>query len=246
VEVTVDARTRSPNYPRISLQNAIEAIGAVYAKEKRAKFPRLSLAKHLGYNSLNGRSLGKIGALRAYDLIAGREDALTVSSTALAILEAPKDSPDYRAALHHAFNSPMLFRQISAAHQEGIPSPETLRWWLNQKGYIGEAAERAASVYLESKSLVSESMDDYSTPIHPEEEEEPTVQTQASAATAVPPGIVQKAMAMAAGTPDFKGKLGGDVEYALHFSGQWGARDLAKLVRILQLQQELMDDPDDI
>ncbi len=239
----MDAKTRSPNYPRISLQNAIEAISAVYSKEKRAKFPRLSLAKHLGYNSLNGRSLGKIGALRAYDLIAGRGDSLTVSSTALALLEAPRDSSDYRAALHHAFDSPTLFRQISAAHPEGIPSPETLRWWLNQRGYIGDAAERAANVYLESKSLVSDSMDDYSLPINAADDEEAEVRP--ASVVEAPTAVARKTSSMGI-TPDFKGKLSANVEYALHLSGNWGANDLAKLVRILQLQQELMDDGDDI
>jgi hypothetical protein len=238
----MDARTRSPNYPRISLQNAIEAIAAVYAKEKRAKFPRLSLAKHLGYNSLNGRSLGKIGALRAYDLIAGREDALTVSRTALAILEAPRNSADYRQALQTAFDGPPLFRAISEAHSDGIPSPETLKWWLSQKGYVGDAAERAASVYLESRSLVSDIGPDYSID---DREAEEQVRVQMQTATPSAPSPIPTRGSAPITIPDFKGKLGGDVEYSLQLSGAWGARDLAKLVRILTLQQELMADNND-
>jgi hypothetical protein len=78
----------------MSLGEAIDAIRNVYAKERRGRFPRLSLATHLGYSSINGRSLSKMGGLRAYGLIEGREDSLVVSSVALAIMEAPEGSPD--------------------------------------------------------------------------------------------------------------------------------------------------------
>lgn len=145
---------RSPNYPSMSLGDSIEAIRGVYAKERRAKFPRSSLAAHLGYSSLNGRALSKIGAIRAYGLIDGREDAISVSPTAIALLEAPKDSEDYIQALHEAFNSPPLFGRILAEHEEQ-PSPETLRWWLAKQGYAGDAADKALKVYLASLDLIN-------------------------------------------------------------------------------------------
>lgn len=149
------SRSRSPNYPSLSLGEAIEAVRPVYAKERRAKFPRLALAAHLGYSSMNGRALAKIGALRAYGLIDGREDALTVSQTALALLEAPAGSRDRTVAYQNAFLAPPLFRRIKEEHGDQTPSPETLRWWLQQEGYAGDAADRALRVFLESADLVS-------------------------------------------------------------------------------------------
>ncbi len=147
--------SRSPNYPSMSLGDAVDAIREVYAREKRAKFPRSSLATHLGYTSLNGRALSKIGALRAYKLIEGREDALTVSAIARALIDAPKESEDYIHALHEAFNSPPLFSRILAEHGDETPSPQTLRWWLSQQGYVGDAADKALKVYLASVELVN-------------------------------------------------------------------------------------------
>ena len=149
------AVSRSPNYPSMSLGDAIEAVREVYAKERRARFPRTSLAAHLGYSSLNGRALSKIGAIRAYGLIEGREDTLNVSPTAIALLEAPRDTDDYLAALHEAFNSPPLFGSILSEHGDEEPSPQTLRWWLAKKGYVGDAADKALKVYLASSELVN-------------------------------------------------------------------------------------------
>lgn len=148
-------KSRSPNYPSLSLGEAIEAVGPVYAKERRAKFPRMSLATHLGYGGLNGRALAKIGALRAYRLIEGREDTLAVSPLGIALLDAPRDSEDYIHALHEAFNAPPLFSRILEEHGDEQPSPETLRWWLSKQGYVGEAADKALRVYLASAELVN-------------------------------------------------------------------------------------------
>lgn len=146
-------RSRSPNYPSISLGDAVEAIRTVYSKERRGRFARPILARHLGYSSLNGRALGKIGALRAYGLIEGREDALSISATALAILEAPDGSDDRAKAYSDAFSSPALFQRIDA---EGVAngSAESLRWWLTQQNFIGDAADKALRSYLDSRELV--------------------------------------------------------------------------------------------
>ena len=62
---------RSPNFPSVNLADAIEAVRAIYQREGRSLMPRLSAAKALGYNSMNGRSLSKLGALRGYGLLDG-------------------------------------------------------------------------------------------------------------------------------------------------------------------------------
>jgi hypothetical protein len=241
----MDAKTRSPNYPRLSLGEAIDAMRPVYAKEKRARFPRQSLARHLGYSSLNGRSLGKIGALRAYGLIEGREDQLYVSPTAIALIDAPEGSIAKVNAMQTAFTSPPLFRRIFEEHGSNIPSEDTLRWWLVQQDYVGEAAARAAQVYLQSRELVEQTcgaaIEGLGSDDADGEDPEPQAQTRREAE----PLSVQPGAKRSAGPePDFKGKLSGDVEYSLYLRGDWGARDLAKLVRVLQLQQQLMQEDD--
>src|SRR6185437_9418978 len=106
------AKVRSPNYPLMSLGPALEAVRPAFKSENRNKMSRTVLAKHLGYNSLNGRSLGKIGAVRAYGLLDGSGDELRISDDAVIALNAPEGSPDRTAALARLALKPTLFQEL--------------------------------------------------------------------------------------------------------------------------------------
>ncbi|WP_426167499.1 hypothetical protein [Sandarakinorhabdus sp. DWP1-3-1] len=143
---------RSPNFPQISLAEAIDNIRLVYQKEGRSKMPRLSALKPLGYTSINGRSLGILAALRAYGLIDGRGDDVRVSEDAITILNAPLDNPDRSEALVRAFEGPSAFALLRA---KGEASPDTLRWHLIKSNFRDDAADKLLKVYLDSKELVN-------------------------------------------------------------------------------------------
>jgi hypothetical protein len=154
------AKVRSPNFPVVDLQDAIDAVGKIYTKEKRGKFPKESAARHLGYTSLNGRSLGMIAALRAYGLLEGRADDLVVTPDAIALLEAPADSTDRLNALQSAISAPPMFVRIAEQYPDA-PSPQTLKWWLIQQGFASDGADKATSIYLSSLQLVSQNQGVY-------------------------------------------------------------------------------------
>jgi hypothetical protein len=147
------SRTRSPNYPALTLPEAIEMVEPVYRKEKRNKMPKEVLAQHLGYTGINGRSLGIIGALRAYGLIEGTGDEGRVGEDAIILLNAPDDSLDRRDALQRCALRPSLFRQLNAQY-ETPPSEGTLRYALIKLGFTPEAAGKAAQTYLATISFV--------------------------------------------------------------------------------------------
>lgn len=250
-------KIRSPNYPMMDLGESIEAVRNVYAKERRAKFPRQSLAGHLGYSSLNGRALSKIGALRAYGLIEGREDALQVSSTAMAILEAPKDSDDYVRSMHEAFNSPPLFVRIAQEHGGENPSDQTLRWWLAKHGYVGDAADKALKVYLSSAALVNSiglqyiSMD--RGPVeasHSALEIQSTVHKHIAEAVGTASGSstasgVGESIAMGAQERILQsGMLSKTANYRVIVSGHVGEAEIDRLLRKLEMDKEILADAD--
>lgn len=251
-------KTRSPNYPSMSLSEAIEAVSVVYSKERRSRFPRASLALHLGYSGLNGRALAKIGALRAYGLIEGKEDALSVSSTAIALLEAPKTSEDYIEALHIAYNAPPLFGRILSEHGDETPSPQTLRWWLSKQGYVGEAADKALKVYLASAELVN-SVDRAckgdATEEHEEIAEKPLERTSKKLMT--PPLIYEKPagspyggkhgeqMELAMGVQERvlqSGMLSKQASYRVIVSGPVGVAEIDRLLKKLEMDKEILAD----
>ena len=247
------ARTRSPNYPSMSLGEAIDAIRKVYAQERRGRFPRLSLANHLGYSSINGRSLSKMGGLRAYSLIEGREDQLAVSSVALAIMEAPEGSPDYVQAYRDAFLSPAIFARAFEQYGAEPPSPQTFRWWLTQQGYVGEAADRTIQAYLDSLELVNSKAGGQlaTSPVDQSPQQVRPLQPQHSPRTIEPASVqaVRQVKAYAgaavrtasANEPDFKISLGGGRWLLIEVKGgEPTERDFIKLEKFARFQRELL------
>lgn len=240
--VTIN-RSRSPNYPSISLNDAIDLIRKVYQAEKRAKFPRETLAAHIGYSSLNGRALSKIGAIRAYGLIDGKEDALSVSRTALAILEAPKDSGDYADALHEAFNSPALFQRILEEYDQ-TPSEQTLRWWLTQQGYAGDAADKALASFLASQSFVNSVEVNHIRPVMTQEDSTPAPPETASRQIIGDPRSKSPPTTSAQYSiePDYKIQLGDDRWLLIEVKGGQPSRfDFIKLEMFAKFQRELLE-----
>ena len=166
---------RSPNYPAIDLASALASIEKAFKAENRNKMSRLVLAKHLGYNSLNGRSLGQIGAVRAYGLIDGRGEELRISDDAVTALMAPGGSAERKAALERLAVEPALFKQLRSDFPDTLPSEENIKFQLVKRGFTADAAGKAAKNYLKTMQLVSENPEAY----YPSgEAEEPEMDTQ--------------------------------------------------------------------
>ncbi len=251
------SRSRSPNYPSISLGTAIEAIKEVYAKEKRAHFPRTSLAGHLGYSSINGRSLARIGAIRAYRLIEGREDDLAVSQTAIAILEAPEGSPDRAEAYRTAFLSPTIFKRIHDKYGDETPSHETLRWWLTQQGYVGDASDKTLKSYLASLRVVNAETEGY-LPVPPEPDNDgkpdkdglPQSLDQGFGVREVKPArrSENRTVGLEVGTHERvlqAGLLSKGASYRVLVTGHVGKAEFDKLIAKLQMDEDILADEDD-
>lgn len=150
------AVARSPNYPQIDLAAALDLMKVAYKAEGRNKMSRSVLASHFDYSSLNGRALMKIGAVRAYGLIEGKEDELRITSDAIICLEAPEGSVDRAEAITKCALGPSVFREIAETYPT-LPSEQNLRFHLIKKTFTAEAAGKAAQNYLSTMRLVAES-----------------------------------------------------------------------------------------
>lgn len=177
------AKVRSPNYPSLNLADAIEAIRPVLKAEHRNKMSREVLARHMGYTSLNGRALGKIGAIRAYGLIDGSGDELRVSDDAVHALMAPEGSPERAHALARCALKPSLFQDIRADFPHSLPSESNLRYWLVKNHFTADAAGKAAESYLSTMRLVDESPTAYPSPPI---EQEPQAMNQSAPTDSAP------------------------------------------------------------
>ena len=143
-----------PNYPAISLPEAIEKVRPIYKEEVQRRMSRVVAAKHLGYKGLNGASITIISALLKYGLLEGRGDDIRASSGAVAILVDPVGAPDRVQAVRAAAGKPGLFAELQGQF-DGQSSAENLQAYLQKQGFIAAAASAAGRAYRDTMELVN-------------------------------------------------------------------------------------------
>jgi hypothetical protein len=186
---------RSPNYPQLSLPEAIEKTQILYRTLHTAEAPAEKIVEKLGYSSLNGRSMGVLSALKKYGLIGGKGDKLGVTRDAVVIIERAGDHPSKREALKRAALSPPLFEEIYDNFRGQMPDLVDLRVYLTERKFSRAAIDEISENYYQTMALVPPEEKEY-TPAAPstinEEEsdmrpqqEPPATSTQLRAAAAI-------------------------------------------------------------
>ncbi|SFP62523.1 hypothetical protein [Sphingomonas rubra] len=247
---------RSPNFPSMALGEAVDAVKRVYSAEGRAKAPRLSFVKPLGYTTMNGRSLRVLGALKAYGLIEGRGDELRISEEGFILANAPPDSSEYREALLASFRAPSAFQLFD--EDDAAASAETLKWKLQKVGFQADGADRLVRVYRESRELVNATKGAYSDEEAADEEAEvpPSPAVDHFAGLFGPKRVEQpKAVPQSGGSPQElgmgqhervlqSGMLSKTASFRVIVSGQVGVSEIDRLVRKLEMDKEILADPE--
>lgn len=145
-------KTRSPRFPFIPLEEALDLLRKLEAFQSNPEKPlrRPEMLKALDYASFHGAAVKTIGALRAYDLLVKQEDGVTISPTGRKLLEAPTDEERIEL-LQRAALSPLTFRMIwrRARHC----SRSELTEILIGRGFTEAGAKRASKVYRKNSKL---------------------------------------------------------------------------------------------
>lgn len=147
--------SRSPNYPRIGLKEAVEAIGKVWTKDGRNRITLDAVLRHLGYTSNNGAAQGTVSSLRKYGLLSDGEGRMWVSDLAVDVLEGQNNPEVYRSAIQKAAFRPTLFQELRRTFPDSIPSADALRFHLIKQGFNSDAASKAATTFRETMELVT-------------------------------------------------------------------------------------------
>ncbi len=164
---------RSPNYPAIGLEEAIKKTKAIYEQEHDNPTDKAVMAKHLGYNGLNGASLTTISALTKYGLLeAVGPKQLKVSAFGRDLIWLEKGNPERVKLLKEAAFAPSLFSDLRDAFPEKLPSDQSLRHHLIRKEFNPNAVDSAIRAYrdtlefvnAEEEALVSSVSDGFSLP----------------------------------------------------------------------------------
>ena len=155
------ARVRSPNYPALSLPQAITAVAKVFAKENRHRADKDVVVKAMGYSGVNGASLGSLSALLKYGLLEQLKDGgYKVTERTLAILH-PQSPQEKAEAIKAAAQEPALFAEMLSDFPGSIPSDDNLRSYLVRRGFSPGALSAVINAYRETMSLAGGEGDGY-------------------------------------------------------------------------------------
>lgn len=142
---------RSPAYPSINLETAIQRARQLYDKERNYLTPVTTIAAHWGYRSLNGPAAQAIAALKRYGLLdeegASEDRKAKVSKLADIILVHPEEA-ERKEAIREAALRPAIHREMWDKYHDHLPSDQNLLWELTRdRGFTETGASEFVPVY---------------------------------------------------------------------------------------------------
>jgi hypothetical protein len=154
----MERRIRSPNYPALSLPDALNRVTKLYEANHRHPAPREIVARGMGYNTLNGASATAISALQKYGLLDRDGDELRVSERAIKILN-PLSLSERCEAIRQAANEPHLFAELNERFPGQRPTDDLLRNYLIRRGFAPSAVTAVIAAYRETSEMAAEAKD---------------------------------------------------------------------------------------
>jgi hypothetical protein len=123
------SRLRSPNYPAVSLPEAVARVGALIEKDGKAGAPPDAAAKHIGFSGAHGTARTVLSALKKFGLTTEQRGRVVPTQLAIDIVNFPSDSPRSKAAKQTAVLGPLIYKQLVDRYEDAgnMPSPESLR-----------------------------------------------------------------------------------------------------------------------
>ncbi len=132
---------RSPSYPSMPLEEALQKVRMVYAEDKRAWTSRSVILKHLGFtDEKSGPANRSLSALRQYGLLEERDGQLRVSDTAYTALVLSDSSPEKPKKIAEAALNPKIFKELWSIYGPDLASDETMADFLIHKKEFNPAS----------------------------------------------------------------------------------------------------------
>lgn len=126
-EAVKKIRQRSPNYPTVGLEEALERVGKLFKEDGRAGAPTEIAAKHIGYSAAHGQAYSVLSALKKFGLLDEGKGRVFPSQRAIELLNLPANDPRRLQALKDAALSPPIYKELVEQHAKtGLPGNEAL------------------------------------------------------------------------------------------------------------------------
>lgn len=195
MENVLEKRSRSPNYPALSLPDAIEKVTVLYKNLHTHSAPREVVAKGMGYQSLSGASATAISALAKYGLIERSGEELKVSERALRIIH-PNTPTERSEAINEAARDPALFSELFERFDGRMPNEDLLRNYLARKSFVPAAISMIVLGFRETLEFVRQESSVYDSPRVIEPENTPMSSPIGTQQAVKAPPVVPQALAL--------------------------------------------------
>lgn len=174
-------RKRSPSYPAVNLETAVERAQQLHLQENQHPTPIDTVFRHWGYASTAGNANLVIAALRKFGLIdyegSGDVRRARISDLAVRILEHP-DQGKRREALREAALLPIIHHELWKKYGSKLPSDDSLRWELErERDFSRTGATEFIPQYRSTLAFAGLLSDDTGTPQEPAQEDEDDAET---------------------------------------------------------------------
>jgi hypothetical protein len=153
-------RVRSPNYPAVSLGQAISQLQPLFERINKHAAPKEAIVKGLGYGGWNGASAAVVSAHTKYGLLERDGELFKVTDRAMRIM-FPKDATERQAALREAALAPSLYTELVEEYGETPPHDDILVPWLIRRGFAPTAVTGVIQGFRDTMSLVQPIGADY-------------------------------------------------------------------------------------
>lgn len=241
------AGERSPNFPFIPLQTALERAAQFYEKEKRGSAPFAVVAEHWHYSPSSSGALQTAAALKSYGLMAdegsGASRKLKLTDLALHILlDTRPESADRDQYKRQAALTPAVAAEIYQKWNGELPSEATLNHHLVLgRGFNQSTSLRAVQIMMLNEVFTKSSAGDTEShydemPINSEViQKGPEVELQYE------PGRPAPILVRKAQTPAPERIKSKDFEIVIQFSNEPTPKALNFLKRYIELRIEELE-----
>ncbi|MEO1315000.1 MAG: hypothetical protein AAFW01_00145 [Pseudomonadota bacterium] len=146
---------RSPSYPSLSLEEAVNAIEKIEEKYRGSAVDREVAAGLIGYSTLSGPANKTLAALAAYGLLERAGKGMARVTTRARTILHPQDEGERRQELVAAALEPRLFRDIKDRFPDiDVPPEEGVRSYLNREGFNPSAVSAAVKSFVKTMRYI--------------------------------------------------------------------------------------------
>lgn len=140
-------RPRSPSYPGITLEQAIDRARVIYENEGRNAAPFEAILDHWGYSPRSGAGSVVLAALRKYGLLIYEGKTAKLSDLALTILWNEDDTLERQEAIRQAALEPSIQAELWRQYDGHLPSDATLKLELRKRGFAETAIPEFINIF---------------------------------------------------------------------------------------------------